>query len=34
MKFVPAPKEYIQKLIFGVDMPDFDQKMDQILTDL
>jgi len=34
MKFVPAPKEYIQKLVFGVDMPDFDQKMDQILTDL
>lgn len=34
MKFVPAPKEYIQKLVFSVDMPDFDQKMDQILTDL
>ena len=34
MKFVPAPKDYIQKLVFWVQMPDFDQKMDQILTDL
>ena len=34
MKFVPAPKEYIQKLVFGVGVPDFDQRMDQILTDL